>query len=196
MTDLNTSGGALGGFSEAHGINDVGQVVGRAFLGGYQRAFITGPDGTEPRFLMPFEHSQANGINDAGEVVGFSYGGCCIYAFTTDPDGMVMRNLGAPGEAQGINDAGQVVGWAYSGVGLNHYAFITGPNGTGLTDLNSLVDLPQGVVLIGATGINNVGQVITTLIPEPESYALLLAGLALIGVMIVWRKKDIGPLAA
>jgi hypothetical protein len=52
-----------------------------------------------------------------------------------------------------------------------------------MSDLNTLVHMPDGVVLTNATGINNVGQIIavTTPVPEPETYALLLAGLGLIG---------------
>jgi hypothetical protein len=53
-----------------------------------------------------------------------------------------------------------------------------------MVDLNSLVDLPHGVILTYAGGINNDGQVIAMgVIPEPETYALMLAGLGLIGFM-------------
>jgi probable HAF family extracellular repeat protein len=94
-----------------------------------------------------------------------------------------MIDLGV-GIASAINDAGQVVGRSGS------HAFITGPNGAGMTDLNSLVDLPAGVVLKEAVDINNAGQVlVTALIPEPQSYALMLAGLVLVGAMI--RRKEV-----
>lgn len=86
--------------------------------------------------------------------------------------------------ASGVNDAGQVVGDSYTAtIGVDH-AFITGPNGVGMTDLNSLMSLPAGVVLNNATAINNHGQlVVTSVIPEPGIYALLLAGLGLLGFM-------------
>ena len=89
----------------------------------------------------------------------------------------------------GINEAGQVVGYSRTPAGSYH-AFITGPNGVGMSDLNTLVHMPDGVVLTNATGINNVGQIIavTTPVPEPETYALLLTGLGLIGVMAHRRK--------
>jgi hypothetical protein len=57
-----------------------------------------------------------------------------------------------------------------------------------MTDLNSLVSVP-GVVLTDTAGINNHGQVAAIgVIPEPETYALLLAGLGLTGVMVRRRK--------
>ena len=59
-------------------------------------------------------------------------------------------------------------------------------------DLNSLslVGLPAGVVLQSASGINNAGQVIATAIPEPEVYALLFSGLALVGFIARRKKMD------
>ena len=59
-----------------------------------------------------------------------------------------------------------------------YHAFITGPDGAGMMDLNSLVDLPGGPILQFAIGINNSGQVIAIgNIPEPEVYTLFLVGL-------------------
>jgi probable HAF family extracellular repeat protein len=93
-------------------------------------------------------------------------------------------------DAANINDAGQVAGYSDTAGGDRH-AFITGPDGAGMMDLNSLVDVPGGVILAGAFGINNSGQVIAiATIPEPEIYALFLAGLALVG--FVARRKKMG----
>ena len=63
-----------------------------------------------------------------------------------------------------------------------------------MTDLNSLVDLPAGIILTSAADINNAGQIIvhaSTIppIPEPQSYALMLAGLILAGFMV--RRKSL-----
>jgi hypothetical protein len=81
------------------------------------------------------------------------------------------------------------VGFAGTAAGDEH-AFITGLNGEGMTDLNSLVELPVGIVLTSALNINNAGQVIVTaVIPEPRSYALMLAGLILVGFMV--RRKSL-----
>ena len=46
-----------------------------------------------------------------------------------------------------------------------------------MVDLNSLVDVPQGLILSDASYINNNGQVFASAIPEPQTYALMLAGL-------------------
>ena len=73
---------------------------------------------------------------------------------------------------------------------ITSHAFITGPDGKGMVDLNSLVDLP-GIILTSAAGINNNGQVIVMgVIPEPETYALMLAGLGLIGLMGRRKKAE------
>ena len=121
-------------------------------------------------------------------------------AFLVDLNSRTAIALGTLGggesNALGINDAEQVAGYSPTyflpAGGNSNHAFITGPDGEGMMDLNSLVDLPQGVILSQAIDINNRGQVIAnaiaTTIPEPESYALMLAGLGLVG-FIARRKK-------
>jgi PEP-CTERM putative exosortase interaction domain/probable extracellular repeat, HAF family len=140
------------------------------------------------------DFSFAYGINDAGQAVGGSLTDGGGHAFITGPNGGGMTDLGTLGGrssiAYGVNDAGQMVGVASTAAESLH-AFITGPNGVGMTDLNSLVDLPQGTTLTDAMGINNAGQVIAlaSVIPEPEIYAMLLAGLGLVGFMLRRRRK-------
>jgi probable HAF family extracellular repeat protein len=182
-----------GGHSSAHGVNNAGKAVGGSQTAeGADHAFITGPDGVGMRDLGTLgRYSVAKNINDAGQVVGQygTDGGDGI--FITGPDGIGMRKLGMLGDsALDINEAGQVVGSSSAQGGFsNFHAFITGPNGEGMMDLNSLVNLPPGVTLTEATAVNNNGQVVAMgLIPEPETYALMLAGLGLLGFM-VRRKK-------
>ena len=191
-------------FGWADGINDAGQVVGiSGAVAAASDPFITGPNGTDMRDLgnLGGSFSEATAINDAGQVVGWSNSATTgdPHAFITGPDGMGMRDLGNLGDyysdwsvADGINDAGQVVGYSEIVGGAQH-AFITGPDGANMMDLNSLISLPAGVTLTEAVAINNMGQVIavatgTPVIPEPETYALLLAGLGLVGFMARWRK--------
>jgi probable HAF family extracellular repeat protein len=114
--------------------------------------------------------------------------GPITYSFITGPDGVGITKLDTLGGdssfARGVNNAGQVVGNSNTPGGGASHAFITGTNGKGMTDLNSLVDLPGGVILTDAVDINTVGQVIAIgVIPEPETYAMFLAGLGLIGFM-------------
>jgi probable HAF family extracellular repeat protein len=182
-------------------INEAGQVVGLFYPTTTVHAFITGPDGVGMRDLgtLGGSFSYAHGINEAGQVAGWAgNANRTTRAFITGPDGMGMRDLGALADdggygsswAHDINDAGQVVGSSSAQGGFsNFHAFITGPNGEGMMDLNSLVNLPPGVTLTEATAVNNNGQVVAMgLIPEPETYALMLAGLGLLGFM-VRRKK-------
>jgi probable HAF family extracellular repeat protein len=102
-----------------------------------------------------------------------------------------MADLGTLGgslsEAHSINCAGQVVGWSRISGDLVNHAFVYS-DGV-MYDLNALVSL--GAELNSAEGINDSGQIIangsnghayllTPVVPEPSSFVLLGAGLAVL----------------
>lgn len=190
-------------------INDAGQIIGNITARYPYHAFVSGPNGTNIIDLGTLldtgagehaDYSSASGINNHGQVVGTSsagYSGSEQHAFTTGPNGTELVDLGTLGGnysyANDINDAGQIVGSSDTEAGQRH-AFITSLDGTGMTDLNSLVELPDGLILQNAVVINNQGQILAHAIPEPEIYALLLVGLSLVGFLVRQksRKRDQG----
>jgi len=194
----------------ANDINSSGQVVGHAKLSSslYPHAYITSANGGFASDLgtLGGSTSSATALNDSGQVVGYSEIRTGLesptHAFITDIDSN-MTDLGTLGgqssQAYDINSFGQVVGWAETGIANRKHAFITGPDGDGITDLNSLITLENGIFFSDATGINDSGQIIANAsdgqayllspVPEPETYAMLLAGLGLMGFM--GRRKKI-----
>jgi probable HAF family extracellular repeat protein len=115
--------------------------------------------------------------------------------------------------ALAINEAGQVVGYSYALDNSDFYmrAFIW--NGSTMIDLNSLMavdTVSEDWHLTSATGINDNGWVVgeaynsnlneyhaylltpipVAPVPEPETYALFMAGLGLMGFIARRRKND------
>jgi probable HAF family extracellular repeat protein len=200
VTDLGTLGGS---FSSALGVNNSGQVVGySAASDGNNHAFITGVNGVG-LIDLGGRNSVAYDINNAGQVVGSSTdSGAGGHAFITGANGVGKTDLGtlngdssgsAYSVALGINNYGLVVGYASSPYSGQRHAFITGANGVGMTDLNSLVTIGNGDYLTQATGINDFGQITVisnqghsflfssvAAVPEPETYSLMLIGLCFI----------------
>jgi len=175
------------------------------------RAFVTGANGVGMIDLGSLNRNGirlATAINDSGQVVGYSTSSIRPFtidrqAFITGANGVGMTGLGTLGgrtsEAYDINNSGQVVGASAIMQGHSTYhAFVTAPNGIGMTDLNSLLSLPDGAYFDIALGINDAGQIIATAsnlrgylltpVPEPETYAMMLAGLGLLG-FAARRKK-------
>ena len=196
MRDLSGDIGFLYTYTTGIGINDAGQVAAGSknddsYTG---TVFITGPNGIGATPVdglggaFPFNY--ASGINGNGQVIGSAAtGDLKQHAYVTGPDGVGTRDLGTLGgsvsDSSGINDAGQVVGSSEIAAGdyEHRHAFVADPHSTGMADLNFLVSPPPGVTFTGASAINNMGQVaaIGSPIPEPKTYAMLLAGLGLLG---------------
>jgi probable HAF family extracellular repeat protein len=191
MVDLGTLGGTsstLGGtlseayFSEAHGINNAGQVVGYAQTpSGLTHAFLytdtNGNGSNDPGEMIDLGTlggtlSEAQDINEAGRVVGYARTlSSIVHAFvytdkdgdgTSDPGEMVdLGTLGGTSSyAYDINEAGQVVGLADTASGVPHAFLYTDTNGNGLSDPGEMVDLGTlGGTSSYAYGINEAGQV-------------------------------------
>ena len=199
----------------ARGINDSGQLVGGTSPFNLGNSFVTGPNATSPGPVFA-DTSAANAINNHGQVAGI-YGSDFTYgnAFIGTPGGTETHldfhgvenyefgNLGGFGQygpisnsqAFALNDSGQVAGMFNNGRIADYFAFISGPNGQGVVNLDSLFTLGDGDHFIYATGVNNAGQFIANStrghaylispIPEPVTLALWTGGLLLIG----WRAR-------
>jgi probable HAF family extracellular repeat protein len=188
------------GNSEAYAINDSGQVAGAFFNAAntVQRAFIYDVSGVTDLGTLGGLQSAAIGINGSGEVVGWSLtAGNATHGFIYN--GITMTDIGTLNggttKAQGINDSGQVVGFSASANVYGQSAFIY-QDGV-MTDLNTLIDPASGMQIIDAYAVSNTGYIVAsaymvgnpsqgaavllaplTLIPEPSSLIMLVAGIA------------------
>jgi probable HAF family extracellular repeat protein len=217
MHDLGTLGGT---FSGGWGINDSGQVTGHSNTTGDDftstRAFLwtpTTPNGASGAMqdlgTLGGASSEGYGINASGHVTGHSYtAGNAQHAFLYDG---TMHDLGTLGGAVstglGINASSQVTGWSYTSSGDTH-AFVYA-DGSGMVDLNSLIDSLSGWDLIRGWAINDAGQItgygtiggqprafLLTPVPEPTSRALLVLGLPLLAGLNMRRSGRDGARGA
>jgi len=208
--------GSLNGWALiGHGLNDAGRVVGHLGISelNQQGGFVTGPDGSAPHTLPPAVH-YARVINNAG-LVGGSYSGRSSPNY--DDAFLGITNTGVtpidfsgvpgydPGQLGGsgqygpksfsdvlaINASGQVGGFFANRQDQRNYAYITGPGGQGVINIDSLFSAPQGDLFWSVTGINDQGQFVLNTryghaylvspVPEPATLALWTGGLLLLG---------------
>lgn len=149
--------------SEAVGLNAAGDAVGFSDVANSRRAVLWPKSGTlrELGVLPGDASSSAAAINDAGQVVGTSEGNNGSRAFLwSEAEG--MRNLGTlPGgahsRAAAINKSGQIVGSSDSSFGQRAFLWT---QSSGIVDLNSLIPSDSNVILSGAAGINDAGQIV------------------------------------
>lgn len=184
----------------AYTLNDKEQMAGIVKVGTGTHVAIL--DGGELKDLGALPSSRewayAHALNEHGDVAGVSILSPGVEHAVVWRNGGAATDLGdfAGGldssRALGINDAGFVVGYGTTdGPGLGWVrAAIWNPEGV-MTNLNDLIPSASGWALAEATAINEHGQIVgwgtnslgqahaflLTPVPEPETSALVMAGL-------------------
>jgi probable HAF family extracellular repeat protein len=214
--------GSLGG-TESNGgaINASGQVSGSSLTNGdaAYHAFLwkpTTPNGTSGAMhdllTLGGTESFAGSINASGQVAGFSYptGNAAYHAYLWTPTTLngtsgTMQDLATLGGlnsySYNLSAGGQVVGASEVQVTSDHTHAFLYTSGSGMVDLNTLIDPLSGWELSDAAGINSAGQITGQGLINHEYHAYLLTPIPVPGDFnhngivdaadyIVWRKSD------
>ena len=148
------------GFDDGHAeaINDTGQIAGwrngRAFR-------LTGTTFTDLGVPAGYAQSFGTAINASGQVAGHVITGTGnaerIFRYSNGAMSLI-GGLGEFNRAFGINTAGDVVGQGLPVLGLRQGFVYT--DAGGMQGLNQLIDSSSGWFILGATGINDAGQIV------------------------------------
>lgn len=202
ITQLGNLG--TGNSGVAWDINDHGKIVGESALSPELHApfhpfLYKNGRLTDLGTLADYENNSARVINNAGRIAGYSEAeGGGLHAFIYEHG--VMTDVGSFGglnlDVSDINERGAFVGSADT-LDRPRVGYIS--FGGELIDLNTLIDPASGWVIEGATGINDLGQIVAnacrnfecgsvrldlvSAVPEPGMALMLLPGvLAVAGV--------------
>jgi probable HAF family extracellular repeat protein len=178
MNDLGTLGGSR---SDAYSINNSGQVVGMSYKAdGSADAFITGANGVGMTAIGT-PGGMAQSINDLGQVVGvWASGNGTVDSFLYSSGVITDLSLLDPVVSAGwtnlwawdINNNGQIVGQGTIN-GMKRAFLLSGALDGPFPEWHPPESPPP----------------ITGAVPEPETYAMMLAGLGLLGFMARRRKQ-------
>ncbi|TAK92661.1 MAG: PEP-CTERM sorting domain-containing protein [Aquabacterium sp.] len=183
--------------SQANGINNHGLIVGDSYGHAvtWQGASLT---------LTDLGEGTAAAVNDVGDIVGSS-GGAVVWRNGAK---IALGTLGGMGSgALDINEVGQIVGSASTSAGKQHATLWVGQD---VIDLNQFLDaqlIADGWELQSATGINDSGDIsvdgynasknqygvfrLTSAVPEPASWVLMLLGFSLLASIVRKSKSSI-----
>src|SRR6478672_6626912 len=172
--------GSLGG-TESNGgaINASGQISGSSLTNGdaAYHAFLwkpTTPNGTTGAMydLLTLGGTESYGgsINASGQMAGFSYptGDAAYHAYLWTPTTLngtsgAMQDLATLGGlnsySYNVGAGGQVVGASEVEITSDHTHAFRYTSGSGMVDLNSLIDPLSGWELLDAADINDAGQI-------------------------------------
>nr|WP_316642684.1 PEP-CTERM sorting domain-containing protein [uncultured Roseateles sp.] len=202
--------GLGGSNSNAYGINDLGQVAGESLLAGNLASHAvlwTNGVASDLGTLAGGSYSAASGLNALGHAVGYgdknNDQNYTVAVLWKNGQAIDLGTLGgSASSALAINSADQIVGSAWTSGNTFEHATLW--SGNSLLDLNTAVagGLGSFAYLESATALNDAGQIVgygrlangstraflLTPVPEPETYALMLAGLGLLSLVARRRR--------
>jgi hypothetical protein len=202
MSDLGTVS-VYNGYARGHGINDAGEIVGRAslttFFSSDKHMAHWETDGTLNSVTTSGTYSTGQQINNNGVIVGNGRvsGSNTQYGMIWDSGVLtVLGDLGGNGSRLwSINDAGVAVGWARDADNIK-WALVTYDGGQTIVDLNTLVTgLGDFTTLNEAYDVNENGNIagygtlsdgsqgafVISIVPIPAAVWLFASGLGMLG---------------